>query len=203
MHADQSASHFAHRLEHPLRPRIALILALAFAAGPVMATAASASPNPSQESAPKTSPPPEAPPPDPIPPPIIAGAAVCAGVCILGAVGSAAGIAAGPAGIPLPPLAGLAAATLGGAVAEHFVPDRPETSTDEELWGAVAGAGGFLSVGAAGAAVGYFLGAQTSVDAPIIGGGFGAIGLGLIGGAAGAGAAVFAATTFQAPPCFW
>lgn len=186
-----------------MRPRIALFVALSLTAGPVMATSASAATEHPLQAAPIASSPPDAPPPDPIPPPLFVGAAVCAGVCVLGAAGSAAGLAAGPAGIPLPPLAGLAAATLGGAVAEHFVPDQPETSTNEELWGAVAGAGGFLTVGAAGAALGYLLGAQTSVDAPLIGGGFGAIGLGLIGGAVGAGTAVFAATSFEAPPCFW
>jgi hypothetical protein len=129
----------------------------------------------------------------------LTSATVCAGSCLANGAGlllslnanSAALIAAGP-------VLGLAGGAVGGALAEGVTPD-PDPEESQIGWGALCSAGGYLLFGGAAAAIGYAWGAATSDDAPLLAGGFAALGLGAAGGAIGAGAGTLFALTIDPP----
>ena len=156
----------------------------------------------------------EPPPPDPLTPGQTAlySAAVCAGSCAANGVGLFAGLTGRtPLLIPAGPVFGLVGASVGGALAEVAAPE-PETTAlqfsqqppqpppdSQAAWGAFGAATGYLLLGGVAATVGYFVGAPLSQDAPLVGGGFGALGFGAVGGAVGAGIGTFIVLSNEPP----
>jgi hypothetical protein len=142
--------------------------------------------------------------PDPPPTPGqngLASVAVCAGSCLANGIGLYGGLVggAGLAGVVIGPVLGLVGATTGGAIAEAYTADGPKAQDEQVGWGAISAAIGYLVGGSLSALIGYQLGATTSSDAPLIGGGFAALGFGAIGGAVGSGVGTFIALSVEPP----
>jgi hypothetical protein len=161
----------------------------------------------------------EPPPPDPPAPGQLGltSAVVCAGSCLASGLGLSLGLTgASPVFIAAGPALGLAGGLIGGGLAESVTPEpepgrrtfgkesaqRPQRGPQPDsqfAWGALCAGAGYLVVGGAAATAGYFLGASTSDDAPLLGGGFGALGFGAVGGAIGAGVGTFIALNNEPP----
>lgn len=127
---------------------------------------------------------------------LLASSIVCAATGIVGLGGAVIGIQVGPSAIPLGPTLGIATAAVGGAIVGAANP-RTDAEIVDAAWGSLGASTGFAVIGLGSAVLGYQVGAPLDPSRPFIGGFYGAMGFGLVGGAIGAGAGLLAATALQ------